>query len=274
MPKADIKRAWFRMASKGDVAEIQILEPIGGFWGIPVSEFKAAFDKIKSAASIRLLVSSPGGDPFDGLAIYNILSDVRPKLTAEVIGLSASAATLPVLAASKVVIGSASMFMIHQPEAFTGGRSEDLRKIADLLDSMTGQFADLYSERSKLTRDEALEAMEKTTYYTAEQAIDAGFADEMKDYGEAAACVSHEEAKLRVARCRVEMRMEVSRLKRETETALRDAGLSRSSAEAETARIFAQGEPEPETRGEPEGPSMRERRSRALNLKVLIGETK
>lgn len=239
LAKTEIKRPWFKMAAKDDgTAEIQILDEIGGWFGITVADFKRSFDEIKDAASIRLLINSPGGDVFAGIAIYNILSSVRPKLTAEVVGLAASAASIVALAASSVVMGQASYFMIHDPWGVAIGTADDMLKMAETLESMRGQFADVYSERSDLERDEVLAAMDAETWYTAQEAVDAGFADEVKDYGEAAACMSLTDAKRLVIESRINMRIEMSRMKREAEAALRDAGLSKSSAQAETARIF------------------------------------
>lgn len=251
MPKAD--RSWFRMAVQDDVAEIHLLDEIG-FFGVTVQDFKAAFDQVKSAAQIRLLVNSPGGDVFAGVAIYNILSSVREKLSVEVLGLAASAASVAALAGkAPPVMGEGSYFMIHEPAGLAWGTADDMRKMSETLDTMTGQFADIYADRSALTREEALAAMKAETWYTAEQAVAAGFASEVKDYGEAAACLSAEDARRLVLESRFDMRAETARMKREAEKSLRDAGLSRTQAQTEVARIFAQRDAEPEARSESEG---------------------
>lgn len=254
LAKSEIKRPWFTMKAADGAAEIQIFDEIGGWFGVTVTDFKRAFDEIKGSDSIRLLINSPGGDVFAGVAIYNILSGVRPKLTAEVVGLAASAASVVALAASSVVMGQGAYFMIHDPWGVAIGTADDMLKMAETLESMRGQFADIYSERSDLSRDDAIEAMSAETWYTADEAIEAGFADEVKDYGEAAASISLTDAKRLVIESRINTRIEMSRMKREAEAALRDAGLSRSSATAETARIFeAQRDAEPEALSDSEG---------------------
>lgn len=230
---------WFKMQMLADgTAEIEILAEIG-FWGVTAEEFKAELDAIRGAPSIRLLINSPGGDVSDGIALYNLLSGVRSKLTVEVVGIAASAASLVALSGSKMIMGEGAFLMIHEPWGITMGTAADMLSMAETLEKMTGQFAAIYSKRSDLSEDEVLDAMAAETWYTADEAVEAGFADKVMVFEEKAAALSLSSVKQQVLESMINMKLEVSRLKRETEGTLRDAGLSQSTAKSETARIFS-----------------------------------
>lgn len=259
---------WYALASDGDTAEISIFNEIG-YWGITVSDFKAEFDEIRDSKSIKVLLNSPGGDVSEGISLYNLLSGVRSKLTVEVMGIAASAASVIALAGKELVMGEGTYLMIHDPWGIAMGNADDMLKMADVLEKMRGQFAEIYAKHSNLSKDEALAAMADETWYTAQEAVDAGFADSVIEYEEKAAAITFDGARRRVIESMINMKLEMSRLKRETEGALRDAGLSRSVAETETARIFSdhrddgaetQGDPETRPKVDPKG-----RRSRGID---------
>ena len=73
-----MKNKWYDIRvipykNKASDAEIVIYDDIGG-WGITASDFKKSYDAIKDVNNIKVLINSPGGSVFDGIAIYNILS--------------------------------------------------------------------------------------------------------------------------------------------------------------------------------------------------------
>ncbi len=240
---------WFKMQVLEDgTAEITVFGEIG-FWGVTVKDFRDELEEVRDAKAIRLLVDSPGGDVSGGIAIYNMLSGVRDKLTVEVVGIAASAASLIALAGSKMIMGEGSFLMIHEPWGVAFGNASDMRRMAGILEKMTGQFAAIYAKRSDLSEEEVLSAMAAETWYTADEAVEAGFADEVRVFEEQAAALSLTDVKQQVLESMIGMKLEVSRLKRETEGTLRDAGLSQSIAKSETARIFSDhrdGESEPQ----------------------------
>jgi ATP-dependent Clp endopeptidase proteolytic subunit ClpP len=182
---------WYSMETKDDEeAEISIFEEIGGSFGgggVTVQSFKKDFDAIRSKKRIRLLLNSPGGDVFDGMAIYNILAGEREKLEVHVLGMAASMASIIALAGRELVMGRGSYLMIHNPSGLCIGDAAEMQKMADILGKIENQMAKIYAGESNLSREEALAAMAVETWYTADEAMKAGFADSVVDYGDVAA---------------------------------------------------------------------------------------
>ena len=134
--KESSNRPWFKMQARGaDEAELTIFDEIGG-WGQTVDDFKRSVDGVKDKAKIRLLINSPGGVVTDGWAVFNILSRIKDKLTVEVVGLAASMASVIALAGRELVMDRGTYLMIHEPWTFAIGSSEELRKMADVMDTM------------------------------------------------------------------------------------------------------------------------------------------
>jgi ClpP class serine protease len=177
------------------------------------------------------------------MAIYNVLAKARDRLTVEVLGIAASAASVIALAGRELVMDEGSYLMIHEPWGITAGPADDHRKTADVLDKMTGNFADLYASHSGLSRDEALAAMKDETWYTASEAVDAGFADGVGQGAEIAASAEdlarfkYQHAPSGLAQ--IEKKPDPPSTPRELEGALRDAGYSKSIAAAIVKRGFA-----------------------------------
>ncbi len=246
---------WYRISAKADEAEISIFGDIGFSWwddGVEVAGFKKDWDKIKSKKSIRVLINSPGGDVFDGVAIYNIIASEREKVGVEVLGLAASAASIIALAGASLVIDDGAHFMIHNASGMVWGTGADMRDMADTLDKVGGSLIDIYEAHSELTRDEIQAAMDAETWYTAAEAVEAGFATEVVDNGEIAASV-FDLARYKYAHVPSEMLASEQPEAfpdsiRGFETFLRDAGASRNDAKKIAAHGFSQRDVE-----EPEG---------------------
>jgi len=254
-------KAWFRMEKKSDdLAEIEIFDEIDNFWGIGPKQFKEKLDEVKSAKSIKLLLNSPGGSVFDGMAIYNMLAAHRDKLDVEVVGLAASIASIIALAGRKLTMGEGSYYMIHNPLTVIVGDAAELRKTADILDKMKGEFVSIYKNKSGKGEKEISDMMDAETWLTASEAIEAGYADDSEDYGEIAAKVD--------SRISEHFNKVPDKLKgiasdvgitnpRELESLLRDAGCSKREAVAIVAdgwKAVGRSESEPAKRGDPAKP--------------------
>jgi len=180
-------KPWYTMDSTEDSAEIEIFDIIGGWFGVEVGQFKKDFDKIKNKKEIKVLINSPGGSVFDGMAIYNILAAYKSKITTEIIGIAASIASVVALAGKTRNICQGSYFMIHDPSGICIGTVADMEKMAETLEKIGGQIANIYTRNSTLTKEDILQKMKDETWYTADEAIEAGLADNIVDYGEIAA---------------------------------------------------------------------------------------
>ena len=150
---------------------------------ISSANFAKELQKLKNISHINLRVNSPGGDVFEASAIYNLLKDYAKvnnvEITGYIDGLAASAASFLVLCASKVVMGTGALYMIHNPLSSAYGNVEKLKKQIELLDTVKEAILDIYCSKSKLSREEISEKMNSEKWYRATEALEAGFVDEI-----------------------------------------------------------------------------------------------
>lgn len=167
-----------RAANEGDNA-ISIYDAIGESWdgsGVTVKRISAALRSIGSGADVTVNVNSPGGDFFEGVAIYNALREHKGKVTVRVLGLAASAASVITMAGDEILMGDASFLMVHNAWAVAIGNRHDMRDAADRLEPFDAAMANLYAKRAGISVAEAAALMDKETWIGAEQAVADGFA--------------------------------------------------------------------------------------------------
>jgi ATP-dependent Clp protease protease subunit len=128
---------------------------------------------------VTVHVNSPGGDMFEGLAIYNLLREHKGKVTVKVVGLAASAASIIAMAGDEVQIARAGFLMIHNSWVFAAGNKHALREIADTLDPFDRAMADIYAARSGESMKAIEKMMDAETWIGGADAVDAGFADSL-----------------------------------------------------------------------------------------------
>jgi ATP-dependent Clp endopeptidase proteolytic subunit ClpP len=187
-------RTWFKVSNAegadGAPARLDIYDEIGWF-GVTASAFVEELNGI-TADAIELHINSPGGDVYDGIAIYNAILDHDAKVEVRVDGLAASAASFIAQAGDRVVMGRNSEMMIHDAIGLTVGNAADHRVMAEMLDGASDNLAAIYASRAgnggvKSWR----KRMEDETWYSAEEAVAAGLADAVlatpRRRGEAAA---------------------------------------------------------------------------------------
>lgn len=125
-------------------------------------------------------INSPGGNVFDGLAILNVLRAHKGGVTTIVDGLAASAASFIAQAGSTRIMARNSQMMIHDAMTLCAGNATDMRETADLLDKASDNLADVYASRSgRGTVADWRAEMRKEVWYSAEEAVAAGLADEV-----------------------------------------------------------------------------------------------
>lgn len=176
--------SWYSIKNQTDKAVIRIYEEIG-YWGVTAADFAADLDQI-TATEIEVQISSPGGDVFDGVAIYNTLRSHPASITTRVDGLAASAASIIVQAGDRRVMLSASQMMIHNAWGLTVGSADDMRDAADVLERQNEVLAGIYAARSGRDAGEFKKLMSAETWLTDQGAVDAGLADEVIDTPQAA----------------------------------------------------------------------------------------
>ena len=147
-------------------------------------KMQEALDGIPDGSDIELHVNSTGGDAYQGVAIYNALEKKDATITAYVDGIACSAATLPLMAAEKVIMGIGTNILVHNMWTIAWGNAEDLRKAADDLDKMMQSNRKIYLKKCNLTEEELIDLMAKEEFLTPEEAVEMGFADEIAGDGE------------------------------------------------------------------------------------------
>ena len=168
---------------KNPFAEIMIYDAIGqSFMGENTVGAKAFIDGLAALGDvdeITLRINSPGGDVFDGVAIYNALKNHKANVTAHVDGLAASAASFVAMAANKIVMPSNSFMLVHNASGFSMGNADDLRAVAEDLDRIDMSMAATYVARSGQTAGKVKALMKEDRLMDAKEAKELGFADEV-----------------------------------------------------------------------------------------------
>jgi len=169
-------KTWYNMtAAEGETsAEISIYDAIGSF-DVNAKQF---VDELKdiNAEVINLRINSPGGSVIDGNAMFNALQRHPAKVITHIDGLAASMASVIAMAGDEVHMADNALLMIHNPWTFSMGDADELRADADLLDKMSASILSSYG-RSQYEVDELKNLMDEETWFTAQEAFDAGFVD-------------------------------------------------------------------------------------------------
>jgi ATP-dependent protease ClpP protease subunit len=168
-------RVWYRIENHGTSADIYIYDEIGWF-GCTAQDFVAALSQVNSS-QMTLHINSPGGDVWDGIAIYNALLSHPAKVDVVVDGLAASIASVIAMAGDTVKMGVGAQMMVHEASGGAFGPAGFLRQTADLLDKATGNIAAFYARKAGGTVEDWLAVMAAETWYNADEAVSAGLAD-------------------------------------------------------------------------------------------------
>lgn len=175
-------RDLFRTAARSapeatSYAEVYLYDEIGG-WGITAADLVAQLAEL-DVAEIDLHINSPGGFVWDGIAMYNALVNHRAKVTSYVDGMAASAASIVAMAGDHRIMSQGAQMMIHDAWGHTVGNAADHEKMRDVLDHESNNLAAMYAQRSGGTAKEWRKAMLAETWYTADEAVSVGLADEV-----------------------------------------------------------------------------------------------
>lgn len=172
-------------------AEIDIFGDIDSWWGYNLNRLRYELFAIQSN-ELTVNISTYGGDVFEALAIGGVLESLQKNVTTIGYGIVASAGTVILLSGKKRKMAKNAFFMIHNPTAMAGGEASEMRKTADLLDKIQSQLVDIYVtaiEKSGKLIDGDREAtakkvtkwVENETWFTADEALQYGFIDEITE---------------------------------------------------------------------------------------------
>lgn len=151
-----------------------------GLWGITAQDFTQILVSI-GPGPIELHINSPGGDVFDGLAIYAALQAHSGSVSIVVDGLAASAASFIALAGDTISMVPNAFLMIHNAWGVVVGNQNDMVETAGVLAKIDAQLASLYAGKTGQPTDEIAALMNAETWFTAQEAKAAGFIDSIAD---------------------------------------------------------------------------------------------
>lgn len=177
-------KKWYRIENaaatpneEDEPAEIYVYDEIS-YWGITAQDFVKDLMGIDKDR-IVLHMNTPGGDVFDGIAIYNALRQHKAQVTVYVDSLAASIGSVIAMAGDKVVMAKYSTMMIHDAMGAVFGNANDMNEMAALLDKTSQNLAQVYADRIGVDPDEIRKVMKAETWFSAEEAVEFGLADEV-----------------------------------------------------------------------------------------------
>ncbi len=176
--------AGFSIRAKGNKhAEVLIYEDVGEGWfgGISAKRFGDDLKALGDLQTIDVRINSYGGDVFDGLAIYNTLVQHKAKVTTHVDGVAASIASIIAMAGAEIHIAENAWIMIHDAWGMAVGNAAEMRRQADLLESVSAKLADVYVSRTGQSAAAVRQMMADETWLSAGDAIDKGFASSLAE---------------------------------------------------------------------------------------------
>jgi ATP-dependent Clp protease protease subunit len=177
------KRTWiFNKAADKKSAELLIYDVIGETWwgeGVTAKNFRKDLKALGDIESLDVRINSPGGNVFDGAAIYQALKETKYPVHVHVDGVAASMASVIAMAGDTVTMHECALMMIHNPSSVVAGDSHEMRRQADLLDKVKSQLLAAYETKTGSTRDEISALMDAETWMDASEAKKYGIVDEI-----------------------------------------------------------------------------------------------
>lgn len=175
----------FRDAAESESGETEL-----EFFG-PISEFSWFGDEITPALfkgelyakgqgnPVTMLINSPGGEVIAASVIRSILQDYPGHVTADIVGLAASAATIVVTGADHVRMRESALFMIHEASVIAWGNVDELKKTIEELKTVNDSIVNTYQAKTGMEPARLTKLMHDETWMTAKEAKDYGFVDEV-----------------------------------------------------------------------------------------------
>lgn len=181
---AEIVARWtpgVRAAAEDDETTISVYETIGADpWtgGGMTAKRMGGILRAVGDKDVTVNINSPGGDLFEGIAIYNQLRAHKGKVTVRVIALAASAASVIAMAGDRIEIARSAFFMVHNCWVLAMGNRHDLEEIAAWLTPFDAAMVDVYAARTGLDAKKIAKLMDDETWIGGAAAVDQGFADD------------------------------------------------------------------------------------------------
>jgi len=172
---------------KGDrsTAIIRLYDSIdsyGEFWGVSANEFATVLDSLpESILEIRLLINSPGGEVFEGIAILNQLRNHPARTVAVVEGIAASAASFIAAGCDELIMSKNAELMVHDAWGLCVGNADDMTQMAENLGRISDNIASIYADKAGGTTEDWRAVMAAESWFSADEAVSSGLADSLID---------------------------------------------------------------------------------------------
>ena len=176
MPKNN--QTWYSMSAINTHGTIYIYEEIG-VWGVTSASFAKELTALGDISTITLHLNTPGGSVADGTAIYNALKNHKATVTVEIDGYALSMGSIIALAGDTIKMAENALFMIHNPSSIAFGDGDELRKSADITDKHKEAMLNTYQAKTGIERKELSKMMDDETWFSATEALESGFIDEV-----------------------------------------------------------------------------------------------
>ena len=192
------KKFWNFKALDKNTGELTLYGEISEYswWGdeITPKQFKEDLDALGDIDTLNVYINSPGGDVFAGQTIHSILKRHKATVNIYVDGLAASIASIVAMSGDTITMPKNTMMMIHNPWTWMAGSANEFRKMADDLDKIRESMISAYLDKAedKLDRDKLVELLDAETWLTADECLEYGFADEIEETKQVAACLDKE----------------------------------------------------------------------------------
>lgn len=186
--RADALSHWAErpLAAASEDSTISIYDVVGEDWWSGegfTSKKMAGILRSIGPRDVTVKINSPGGDMFEGLAIYNQLAEHPGKVTVKVMGIAASAASIIAMAGDEVLMGEGTTMMIHRAWGAVIGNYHDFAAAAPVFDGFDRNMAAIYAGRTGKSEADIIAMLDGPTrrsdgtYLTAAEAIEQKFAD-------------------------------------------------------------------------------------------------
>jgi len=140
------------------------------------------------AKLIRAAINSPGGYVSDSVAIYNALRSHGARVEVDIDGIAYSGASIVAMAGDVIRMSEGATMMIHQAWALTIGNADDHAASVAMLGKIDDGIIAIYARRTGRPASQIRRMLEAETWFTADEAVEAGFATEVKAERAIAAC--------------------------------------------------------------------------------------
>jgi len=179
-----------RVEAKDGEATIWIYDAIGEMFGPDAVTAKGVRDRLQAFRGIDKLtirINSPGGMVDDAVAIHTLLSEYKAEKVTKIDGVAASAATILIPRDSKVRIAQGAKMMIHNPWSVAVGDWREMAAASKVAKQYADSAASMYAARTGKKIEDVQAAMDATTYFDGQEAVDFGLADSVGDESAVAA---------------------------------------------------------------------------------------